>query len=433
MMEQIMSMWSRRAVASRPAPRRTNLGLTLQVLLSCALLGVAGCKSAIVGSECRPGFTLCGAECVNLQADFRNCGECGSHCGRFICDEGSCTRRVRPDAGPPDAGDNEASVPDAAAPDASREAGPPEDGGFDPDAGLGGCLVGRQECEGSCVDPEKDRAHCGICGNACGTGELCSGGVCAPQCEDPLVACDDQCVVLSSDPEHCGSCGGRCASGICEAAVCADAIAGQVVVIGHDFTTANNAMRRIAGNAVFLARGAPVRVLVYRGDANAASVSGVEQAIDFAKAEIGRDWRKVDAIEALVPLQLADADVLLVHAQANATNSTLQKLGQQWGSALGQFLVRGGIVVLIEAPTTRNDGTYRILVPSNIFAAASRSSIAVQQLRVQTPGLGVALRVPDRYMSAENTVRFDGVSTAGTSIVVDGTMRPVVVQRVIVP
>jgi hypothetical protein len=158
----------------------------------------------------------------------------------------------------------------------------------------------------------------------------------------------------------------------------------------------------------------------------------VEQAIDFAKAEIGRDWRKIDAIEALVPLQLADADVLLVHAQSNATNSTLMKLGQQWGSALSQFLVRGGIVVLFEAPTTRNDGTYRILVPANIFAAASRSSIAVQQLRVQTPGLGVALRVPDRYMSATNTVRFDGVSTPGTSIVVDGMMRPVVVQRVIV-
>jgi hypothetical protein len=121
-----------------------------------------------------------------------------------------------------------------------------------------------------------------------------------------------------------------------------------------------------------------------------------------------------------------------VHAQAGARKSTLQKLGEEWGNAMAQFVALGGVIVLFDAPSPTNDGTFRLLEPAQIFAAKSREPIEVQQLRVPTPGLGVAVRVPDRYMSAAQTVHFKGLTTPGSSAVVDRDGLPVIIQRVIV-
>jgi hypothetical protein len=418
---------------ARPGPA------ALFVLLTSA---VVGCKSSLVGAECRAGFSQCESECVNLSADFRHCGECGNNCGRYMCAIGECTRRVRPDAAAPPIADDaaapeggvfEAGARDAGpgAPDGAAQAGGLDGGALDSN-GLPGCGLGERQCAGVCIDPLKARAHCGVCDNACAASDVCAAGSCARVCEDPLAICDEDCVNLASDAEHCGRCHNRCGSGICEGGTCADAVAGQAVVIGHDFTSANNAMRRIAGNAVFLARGAPVRVLSYQADAAEASVTGVEQAIDFVKSEIGREWLKTEADEALLPMQLAEADVLVVHAQVDATHGTLARLGQAWASALAQFSARGGVLVLFEAPSERNDGTFRLLSPANIFSAQSRSGIEDQPLRIETPGLGVALRVPERYLSASQTVHFTAPSI-GMPIAIDREGRAVVIHRVIVP
>jgi len=409
------------------------------LLWTCAAVWIvlaAACESPIVGASCRTGYTQCGSRCVDLQGDYRNCGRCGNSCGRFVCDHGSCSSEVLHDGGMPaaDGGKPDAAL-DAGLLDAGDAGGNAprwdDDGGFDPDAGLGGCSVGTQDCSGTCVNPKTDPQHCGGCDVACGPEERCSAGSCGPNCADTLTDCDGVCLDVTRDPEHCGSCTTRCTSGICENGTCADAIAGQVVVVGHDFTAANTAMQRLLGNAVFLAKGAPVRVLVYYGEADATSAAGVERAVDVVKGEIGRDWLRTEAIESLVPLQLSAADVLLVHAQVQASNSSLRKLGQEWGNALAQFVATGGVIVLIEAPSTSNAGTHQLLAPAHIFEAQSREAISMQQLIVQTPGLGVALRVPDRYVSTRNSVHFRGVTTPGTLVVVDKDMLPVLVQRVI--
>lgn len=409
--------------------------------LTLTLVAAVGCASPIVGAKCKTGYSQCGGACVDLRADFRNCGTCGQDCGRFVCQNAVCSHTVRPDGG----GFGDGSVVmDGALGDGSTTfdggkldggpigAGQADSGRFSADTGLPGCSIGEQACVGGCVDPLVDPDNCGSCGTVCAPPQFCAQGACVIHCDPPLKACGLQCLDLTTDPDNCGSCGVSCASGICEAAGCADAIPGHVVVIGHDFLSANTSMRRIAGNAVFLARGAPVQVLAYRGSAPAASVSGVEAAINFVKAETGRQWTKTDAIESIVPLQLRDADVFVIHAQLSATKSTLAKLGSQWGPALADFLVTGGVIVVFDGPSTKNDGTYKILQPAAIFAAASRSAIVNQQLKVLLPGIDVAARVSDRYMSARDTVHFSGVSSAGTTVVVDKTMAPVVVHRVIV-
>jgi hypothetical protein len=401
---------------------------SLLALLTLALCSLA-CESPIVGLECREGFSLCGNTCVDLRSDFRNCGECDNSCGRFVCEKGSCSaEQIRDggtDSGPTDAG---------AGKDAGRDANTDDDAGaFNPDTGLPGCSVGYQDCDGVCANPSTDPRHCGSCGNACPDGMFCTSGTCSPECETALTQCGTLCVDEQRDPDHCGACTKRCTSGICELGSCADAIAGQAVVIGHDFTSANTAMQRLIGNAVFLGLGAPVRVLVYTGNADPASSMGVERAIDVVKTETGRDWQRVEAIEALVPLQLSAADVLLVHAQVEASNSTLRKLGEQWGNALAQFVSIGGVVIVVEAPSALNSGTFQVLEPARIFLASGRDEIEPQALTVQTPGLGVAVRVPDRYMSLSHTVHFSGVTSPGTVVVTDRDALPIVVQRVISP
>jgi len=399
---------------------------------------LCACESPIVGASCKDGYSLCGSRCVDLRADYRNCGSCGNSCGRFVCDNGRCSAEILHDAGMPtadggrpDGGGLDAGQPDAGGDAGRADAGGDPDSGFERDAGLGGCSVGYQQCSGVCINPSTDREHCGSCDVVCAADERCSAGSCSPQCAAELTDCDGMCFDLQTDPEHCGGCSTRCKSGICELGMCADAIAGQAVVVGHDFSAANTVMQRLAGNAVFLAQGAPVRVLVYRGDGDATSMAGVERAIDVVKAETGRDWLRTDAIEALVPLQLSAADVFLIHAQVQASNSSLRKLGQEWGNALAEFVSTGGVIVLIEAPSVQNAGTYQLLAPSHIFEASARETIATQRLTVQTPGLGVAVRVPARYMSARNSVHFRGVSTPGTFVVVDEDSLPVLVQRVI--
>jgi hypothetical protein len=229
----------------------------------------------------------------------------------------------------------------------------------------------------------------------------------------------------------CGNCGWACASGICVDGVCENHVSGHVVVIGHDFWDFNFAMSRIAGNAVFLARGAPVRLLTYRGDVDTWSEGSVNFSLEFRSRELGREYVEVDAVEALVPLQLNTADVFLIHAQAHASNSTLEKLGRQWGNALRQFLSQGGTVVLFETPSESNDGTYQILEPAHLFSAGEREDIASQQLRVSNPEFGAVLHVPGRYMSTTHSVRFKDITTDITPLVVDEDGEPVVLQRVI--
>jgi Stigma-specific protein, Stig1 len=386
-------------------------------LLLVACCAAVGCESPIVGASCRPGFSVCADGCVDLQADYRNCGECDNNCGQYLCKAGMCSSMVRVDAG---AGTDGGGVSDA--------------GTFDPDTGIhDSCSLGFLECDGACVDVTSDLNRCGACDRVCGDGEFCAYGRCWADCTGDLKFCGGLCRDLTRDPENCGTCDGVCTSGVCVDGQCDEPLIGQVVVIGHDYMTANPAMRRIAGNAISLPLGAQVRVLMFRGEADQAAQRGVQNALEVSSHETGRVYMLVDAVESLVPVQLSAADVFVIHAQAHATNSTLRKLGRQWANALAQFVARGGTVVLFDAPSTSNDGTYQILAPSTMFSAGGREEIPNQELRVKVPGNSVVLRVPLRYLGTSHSVHFSDVDSEAMTLVADDSGAPVVMQRFIVP
>ena len=72
---------------------------------------------------CAAGEIRCGAACVKLNSDPKNCGGCGIGCdANKVCNGGICTTS---------------------------------------------CTGDLSNCNGACVDLKKDRAHCGACAKAC--------------------------------------------------------------------------------------------------------------------------------------------------------------------------------------------------------------------------------------------------------------------------
>jgi hypothetical protein len=75
------------------------------------------------------------------------------------------------------------------------------------------CAAGLTNCGGDCVDLNASTFDCGFCGNSCGIGGFCNGGVCAPRgifCPEGLTACGDNCVDTMNDTQNCGGCGLGC-------------------------------------------------------------------------------------------------------------------------------------------------------------------------------------------------------------------------------
>jgi hypothetical protein len=72
----------------------------------------------------------------------------------------------------------------------------------------GACPAGQTLCSGACVSLSETPAHCGACGQACDTGEICVAGACA--CAPGLTDCGGSCVNLAADGANCGSCGNAC-------------------------------------------------------------------------------------------------------------------------------------------------------------------------------------------------------------------------------
>lgn len=151
---------------------------------------------------CKPGQTNCSGRCLNLSNDKNNCGACGNPCAAGQkCSQGSCKGKVQINK-------------TAATPRASPGIGPAS------------CSVGKEWCEGRCLDTitfTNDDQNCGRCGNRCSTpSESCTGGFCG--CAAGYTSCMGQCVssiTFISDSNNCGSCGHSCSIGkSCVGGIC---------------------------------------------------------------------------------------------------------------------------------------------------------------------------------------------------------------------
>jgi hypothetical protein len=80
------------------------------------------------------------------------------------------------------------------------------------DGGCTACPDGTSNCDGRCLDLQRDRSNCSACGNQCaGATPICVNGACGP-CPSPTSFCGGFCRNLQADAENCGICDHRCAA-----------------------------------------------------------------------------------------------------------------------------------------------------------------------------------------------------------------------------
>lgn len=86
------------------------------------------------------------------------------------------------------------------------------------------CASGTEHCGATCFDLRTSLENCGVCGRACGAGEVCTEG----RCHDipcgtaqGWYLCSGTCVDVSRNDAHCGRCGSPCGAGFhCRMGLC---------------------------------------------------------------------------------------------------------------------------------------------------------------------------------------------------------------------
>ncbi|MCB9638232.1 MAG: hypothetical protein H6727_04895 [Myxococcales bacterium] len=131
---------------------------------------------------CSAGLEQCGVDCVDLKSNANHCGACNNVC------TGATPRCACPT-------DDKNCLLPASKPSC-----------------VAACPSGQTDCGTACVaDFSTSKDHCGGCGKACRTDQVCSAGEC--KCEAPLVDCGGSCVDRTKDTDHCGGCNNKCAAG----------------------------------------------------------------------------------------------------------------------------------------------------------------------------------------------------------------------------
>jgi hypothetical protein len=265
----------------------------------------------------------------------------------------------------------------------------------------------------ACTPPFDTAENCGACGNKCTSpDDLCllvDGGFrCAADCTPPLTACSGQCVNLSRDPNNCGMCGVVCPSQYCFLATCQGKLAGNIMVIGHDFqkTTPTEQQARLLTNSVFYNPGS-VNLLSFEEYADAATVTnGLSILKGFATAE-GVTLNVQSTKDPTAPANdtlLAGESAVLVWDQPNAPSGMLASLGTSWAPHLSKYLQGGGIVIVLNAaqgvaqmPALLNNAALLTVTGQGTYMAGNPA---------QDTGLSIARGILSVYEVDQNTAWF---------------------------
>ena len=213
-----------------------------------------------------------------------------------------------------------------------------------------------------CLPPFNTAEACGDCNTQCEGGTpFCApadggGFECVPVCGPGLTRCGFQCVDLQTDPRNCGVCFNICPSGVCEDGICLGSTPGHIVYSCMNYAEVFkvSSQTTLLGNAVFLPRREPVRVLAYSEYSENSVMVATDIAIRWAGDELNRTaeiTRVADVDEIETDLILSSYDVFLVYDQPNAPTGALAAAGAQLAATVTAFTRGGGVAVLLSGAT----------------------------------------------------------------------------------
>ena len=206
---------------------------------------------------------------------------------------------------------------------------------------------------------------------------------------------------LQTDPLNCGVCGHACLSGICTAGICEGDPRGHVVAIGHDYVASNAPMIRVLGNAAAL--GAHHDLAIARWSAPSAKVTS---ALTVSLAQLGRSSHSVTLPASPSPNAFAAADVIIFDPRT-ADGVVEEATGVAWNGAFSQFLLDGGVVIVLEGGGGTN---HRFARGAGLFMTTTPVVVTGAHLQVFAPTDAVAQQVISPYYAASSTVVFPNLA-----------------------
>lgn len=221
-------------------------------------------------------------------------------------------------------------------------------------------------------------------------------------CTAPEIACAGACIDVSSDPDNCGACNRVCASGICTAGHCEGDLSGHIVAIGHDFTSHNGAMRRLLGNAISLSASHDVGIARWPGTSTPAAVGGASDALLAGMTELARPWHALALGGQPTDASFLGIDVLLVDAQVG-DGDALAAATAPWAEAFDRFLMRGGVVIVLEGA---GGSSYRFAAAAGLYSVAAPTTTTGAAVTVGAPADALAQQVVSPYLAATSTVAY---------------------------
>lgn len=201
-----------------------RLSAAAAVAIALALLSSA-CSGDSTSTSCPAGQVTCGGKCVDPTTDRAYCGASGDCAGASagsacaagqVCSAGACALSCQPGL----VNCNGKCVDPARDPDFCGASGACTGADAGVACGSGrvcangacatSCPAGQVACSGRCVDPQTDRAFCGVgasCagGTVCAAGQVCVSGACTATCPAGQYACGGKCVDPATDPNYCGA------------------------------------------------------------------------------------------------------------------------------------------------------------------------------------------------------------------------------------
>ena len=198
----------------------------------------------------------------------------------------------------------------------------------------------------------------------------------------------------------------------------------------------------LLGNAVFLPRREPVRVLAYSEYADSAVMTATDRAIRWAgefRSRTAEITRVDDVTEIESELILSNYDVFLVYDQPNAPTGELAAAGAQLATTVNAFTRGGGVAVLLSGAT--GIGEMGAFATASGLAAIGTETPYSSLAHIQSSGDVLTVDVVAPFLTLDNSCTFATSETpsADTILVFTdteptvGVGSPIVLHRVITP